>query len=49
MREDLGHGLQGGDQAAVLDLDVWQVSMTVTSVQNNLRISLHFQFTLDLL
>lgn len=38
----LGRSLQGGDQTAVLDLDVRKVAMTVTSVKNNLGILLHF-------
>lgn len=42
MWADLGHSLQGGDQTAVLDLDVRKVAVTVTSVQNNLGILLRF-------
>lgn len=42
MWADLGHSLQGGDETAVLDLDVRKVTVTIASVQNNLGILLRF-------
>jgi hypothetical protein len=38
----LCYSLQGGDQAAVLYLDVREISVAVTSIQNDLGILLHF-------
>lgn len=46
---DLGHGLQGDDQAAVGNLDVGKISVAVTPVQDHLGLMLQPQLTLDLL
>lgn len=37
---DLSQGLQGGDEAAVWDLDVWEVPGPVAAVQRHLGLLL---------
>lgn len=46
---DLGHTLQWSDEAAVFNLDVRKVSLSVTSVQSDLGITFHRQLSFNLL